>query len=184
MNVLGEGSQLTYENFIYISLTATFASSSFSSLATAARAGTEGGPASFSALEGQELVLDVEGTRVFLGKKQAGKRSQLWRMTPTGMLQHEGSSPPQDPPAPPEMRHPLVAGASASVGGGRHGGSGGSAGGNAQLLANLNRAKNVLVLDIAGPAVQPTKQVGIFLVATTEGRVSPKNSIPDLKCLL
>ena len=48
-------------------------------------------------IEGQQLVLDVEGTRVFLSKKETGKRSQLWRQTANGMLQHEGSSPPQDP---------------------------------------------------------------------------------------
>ena len=43
------------------------------------------------------MAADVEGTRVFLAPKEAGKRSQLWRMTSGGMLQHEGSSPPQDP---------------------------------------------------------------------------------------
>ena len=44
------------------------------------------------------LVLDVpEGSRVVLGRKLGAQRSQLWRMTSTGMLQHEGSSPPQDP---------------------------------------------------------------------------------------
>jgi len=29
--------------------------------------------------------------------KEQGKRSQLWRMTSQGMLQHEGSSAPRDP---------------------------------------------------------------------------------------
>lgn len=51
-----------------------------------------------TAIDCQQLVLDVpEGTRVKLGRKEAGRRSQLWRMTSTGMLQHEGSSPPYDP---------------------------------------------------------------------------------------
>ncbi len=51
-----------------------------------------------SALECQQLVLDVpEGTRVKLARKENGRRSQLWRMTSTGRLQHEGSSPPHDP---------------------------------------------------------------------------------------
>ena len=136
MNVLGEGSQLTYENFIYIAMTATFASPE--------AAGRTGGG---SGLAGQDLVLDVEGTRVFLGKKQAGKRSQLWRMTPTGMLQHEGSSAPQDPTS-------ASAAASASAASAASG-----AASKAALLANLDRAKNALVLDIAGPAVQPTQQV-------------------------
>ena len=71
MNVIGSGETLTYENFIYIAMSATFETS--------------------KPLDG--LVLDVDGTRVILSRKEAGKRSQLWRMTPTGMLQHEGSSP-------------------------------------------------------------------------------------------
>ena len=53
--------------------------------------------AAAAALEEEGLVLDVDGTRVILSRKEAGKRSQLWRMTPSGMIQHEGSSPPQDP---------------------------------------------------------------------------------------
>ena len=31
--------------------------------------------------------------------QEQGKRSQLWRMTSQGMLQHEGSSAPRDPRA-------------------------------------------------------------------------------------
>ncbi len=58
MNVTGEGSQLTYENFIYVVMTETF-----------------------NKAEDQELVLDVDGTKVFLARKETGKRSQLWRMT-------------------------------------------------------------------------------------------------------
>ena len=38
-------------------------------------------------LDQQQLVLDVEGTRVFLAPKEPGKRNQLWRMTSSGMLQ-------------------------------------------------------------------------------------------------
>lgn len=33
--------------------------------------------------------------------QEPGKRSQLWRMTGSGMLVHEGSSPPQNKPAQP-----------------------------------------------------------------------------------
>lgn len=32
-----------------------------------------------------------------LARKRQGQRSQLWRMTPNGQLQHEGSSPPSHP---------------------------------------------------------------------------------------
>jgi hypothetical protein len=49
-------------------------------------------------VESQQLVLDVpDGTRVILRRKETGARSQLWRMTGDGQLQHEGSSPPRDP---------------------------------------------------------------------------------------
>ena len=55
-------------------------------------------PLEDSALDCLHLVLDVvDGCRVTLARKENGRRSQLWRMTPSGMLQHEGSSPPFDP---------------------------------------------------------------------------------------
>lgn len=89
MTTLKEGSQLTYENFIYICLSVTFSGNDATSMADSLDPSN------------QELVLDVpEGTRVVLNRKEAGKRSQLWRMTGSGMLQHEGSSPPRDPSNP------------------------------------------------------------------------------------
>merc|ERR1719228_2466345 len=113
MNVTGAGSQLTYENFIYVAMTSTFQFNWADS--------HPGG--------GAELVLDVpEGTRVVLCKKSGAKRSQLWRMTSTGMLQHEGSSPPQDPKSKKAPDH-----------------------------------SHTLVLDIAGPAVQPDDFVPLML---------------------
>lgn len=52
-------------------------------------------------VENQELVLDVDNTkRVILARKEQGSRSQLWRMSSTGQLQHEGSSPPSHPNQP------------------------------------------------------------------------------------
>ncbi|KAL0274818.1 UNVERIFIED_CONTAM: hypothetical protein PYX00_002852 [Menopon gallinae] len=80
---------LTYENFIYIAFTATFNHVDHN--------GTE---ATFDPLdvESQQLVLDcIDEYRVILNRKQHGARSQLWRMTAEGQLQHEGSSPPRDP---------------------------------------------------------------------------------------
>lgn len=49
----------------------------------------------------QQLVLDVlpNSDRVILNRKEIGARSQFWRMTSSGQLQHEGSSPPVDPRA-------------------------------------------------------------------------------------
>ncbi len=141
MNVIGEGSQLTYENFIYIAMTGTFIGTDLASAgAAAASSGGSSEKQSFvDSIEFQQLVLDVEGTRVFLAKKETGKRSQLWRMTAAGMLQHEGSSPPQDPRKPTS----LTPSKSASAG---------------ELMT-----RNALVLDIAGPAVQPTSYVPLML---------------------
>ena len=56
MNVIGEGSQLTYENFIYIALSATFG---------VQQQRDEGAEKGFTGgISDQELVLDVEGTKV------------------------------------------------------------------------------------------------------------------------
>ena len=112
MNVIGEGSQLTYENFIYIEMTE-----------------------SLKVDHATALVFDVEGTRVYLSPKEAGKRSQLWRMTSNGMLQHEGSSPPQDP-----------------------------------RQSHNDFLRKSLVLDIAGPAVQPNTYVPLMLRKPEERR--------------
>lgn len=75
MDRLGPVAQLTYENFIYVAFTGTFTDET-------------------SPLEQQYLVLDVlpdNSGKVVLAVKQPGRRSQLWRMTSTGQLQHEGS---------------------------------------------------------------------------------------------
>ncbi|GFQ85231.1 vacuolar protein sorting-associated protein 13D [Trichonephila clavata] len=86
MNIFREGSQLFYENFIYIIFSGTFLNDN---------GGTSGVPPN---LAGREYVLDVPyNNKVVINKREVGKRSQLWRMTSTGMLQHEGSSPPRDP---------------------------------------------------------------------------------------
>jgi vacuolar protein sorting-associated protein 13D len=111
MTTLKEGNQLTYENFIYVCLSVTFDDQLYSKD------------------EQEQLVLDVpEGTRVVLNRKEAGQRSQLWRMTGSGMLQHEGSSPPRDP----SVHHPVD-------------------------------PSRILVLDIAGPALQPSQYVHLML---------------------
>ncbi|KAJ9601170.1 hypothetical protein L9F63_000690, partial [Diploptera punctata] len=115
-----EAPGLTYENFIYIAFTGTFKSQDLSSAS------------SYNPLdvESQQLVLDVpEGSRVVLSRKEKGARSQLWRMTGDGQLQHEGSSPPRDP----------------------------------RSKNNAHSDDKILVLDIAGPAPQPTQYVSLVL---------------------
>ncbi|XP_067382192.1 intermembrane lipid transfer protein VPS13D isoform X3 [Channa argus] len=91
-NFFREYNKLYYENFIYIAATHTFSQKH------------ETRPVGKKLLvSSAELVLDVDTKtqRVILKKKEPGKRSQLWRMTGTGMLCHEGSSPPQSKPAQP-----------------------------------------------------------------------------------
>ncbi|KAB0794994.1 hypothetical protein PPYR_11833 [Photinus pyralis] len=112
MNILGGASGLTYENFIYIAFTGTF----------------KNGEDILDPLdvESQQLVLDVvNNTQIVIARKQPGQRSQLWRMTTTGQLQHEGSSPPSHP--------------------------------------QQMRTENILVLDIEGPAPQPTNYTRLML---------------------
>ncbi|XP_029689291.1 vacuolar protein sorting-associated protein 13D isoform X3 [Takifugu rubripes] len=92
MNFFREYNKLYYENFIYIAATHTFSQT------------VEKRPVGKKRLVScAELVLDVDTKtqRVILKKKEPGKRSQLWRMTGSGMLCHEGSSPPQNKPAQP-----------------------------------------------------------------------------------
>ncbi|XP_013911016.1 PREDICTED: vacuolar protein sorting-associated protein 13D-like, partial [Thamnophis sirtalis] len=96
MNDFQESKQLYYENFIYIAATYTFSGVQEES----------GRPvAANKDLACAELVLDVspKTQRVVLKKKEPGKRSQLWRMTVSGMLCHEGSAVPRHPnkPSPP-----------------------------------------------------------------------------------
>ncbi|XP_071526978.1 intermembrane lipid transfer protein VPS13D [Panulirus ornatus] len=125
MDVLGQGAGLTYENFIYIAFTGTFQKTCDDNDTS------EGGDVTLdpTAIECQQLVLDVpEGTRVRLARKEKGSRSQLWCMTSTGRLQHEGSSPPHDPTS-----------------------------------KKTRKNTNILVLDIAGPAPQPTEYTPLML---------------------
>uniref|UniRef100_A0A1A7YHK4 Vacuolar protein sorting 13D n=1 Tax=Iconisemion striatum TaxID=60296 RepID=A0A1A7YHK4_9TELE len=88
MNFFREYNKLYYENFIYIAATHTFSQKL---------------ERKHRLISCTELVLDVDPKtqRVILQKKEPGKRSQLWRMTGTGMLCHEGSSPPQSKPSQP-----------------------------------------------------------------------------------
>ncbi|RZC42308.1 vacuolar protein sorting-associated protein 13D [Asbolus verrucosus] len=98
LNKLGKASGLTYENFIYIAFTGTF-KNCFS------------GQDVMDPLdvESQELVLDVvKNNQIILNRKRHGQRSQLWRMTPEGRLQHEGSSPPSHPHQPTKSDNILV----------------------------------------------------------------------------
>ncbi|XP_054856929.1 intermembrane lipid transfer protein VPS13D isoform X2 [Eublepharis macularius] len=96
MDDFQDSKQLYYENFIYIAAAYTFSGLQEES----------GRPVTSNKdVDCAELVLDVspKTQRVILKKKEPGKRSQLWRMTGTGMLCHEGSAVPHHPnkPSPP-----------------------------------------------------------------------------------
>ncbi|XP_053625592.1 intermembrane lipid transfer protein Vps13D isoform X2 [Plodia interpunctella] len=82
LDVLGATHHLLYQNFIYVV---------FSS------APPPPPPPPGSAPDENVLVLEVPlgSTRVVLGRKRYGDRSQLWRRGPNDQLIHEGSSPPQ-----------------------------------------------------------------------------------------
>ncbi|XP_046280637.1 intermembrane lipid transfer protein VPS13D isoform X2 [Marmota monax] len=97
MNDFQDNRQLYYENFIYIAATYTF---------SGLQEGTGRPGCANKAITCAELVLDVspKTQRVILKKKEPGKRSQLWRMTGTGMLAHEGSSVPHNPNKPSATR--------------------------------------------------------------------------------
>ncbi|NWY00497.1 VP13D protein, partial [Nothoprocta ornata] len=97
MNDFQDSKQLYYENFIYIAATYTFSGLQ----ETNVRSIATNKDAAYA-----ELVLDVspKTQRVVLKKKEPGKRSQLWRMTGTGMLCHEGSSVPHNPNKPSSPR--------------------------------------------------------------------------------
>ncbi|KAL1131086.1 hypothetical protein AAG570_012323 [Ranatra chinensis] len=123
LNKLEEGPGLTYENFIYIAFTGTFKD-------------YNSGGADALDVECQQLVLDVpdsDSCKVVLSRKQHGARSQLWRMTADGHLQHEGSSPPRAPP------------------------------------------DKIMVLDICGPAPQPSQYVGLMIRRPDKRRTSTQS---------
>ncbi|XP_075461165.1 intermembrane lipid transfer protein VPS13D isoform X3 [Ascaphus truei] len=97
MNDFQNSKQLYYENFIYIAATYTFSGSQEGNVRPVAQNKN---------ITYAELVLDVQykTQRVILTKKEPGKRSQLWRMSGSGMLCHEGSCAPHNPNKPSNAR--------------------------------------------------------------------------------
>ncbi|XP_061519091.1 intermembrane lipid transfer protein Vps13D isoform X1 [Anopheles gambiae] len=77
--------RLMYENFIYIAFSQTF------------ETGLQEEEDGRFEVRSQQLVLGVVDGRVLLVRKQAGDRSQLWRMNNEKQLEHEGTSPPSEP---------------------------------------------------------------------------------------
>uniref|UniRef100_A0A4W3GI10 Vacuolar protein sorting 13 homolog D n=1 Tax=Callorhinchus milii TaxID=7868 RepID=A0A4W3GI10_CALMI len=90
MNDFKESKQLFYENFIYIAASHTFS-------------GYDGQVDKGLAVSGWSglVTFSLNSGNV----QEPGKRSQLWRMTVSGTLCHEGSSPPHNPNKPSSGRH-------------------------------------------------------------------------------
>lgn len=110
----------------------------------------------------QQLVLDVlpNSDRVVLNRKEIGARSQFWRMTGTGQLQHEGSSPPVDPRAKrtSEVDNVMVVKLRIFL---------------FIFFFDINASlRFIQVLDIAGPALQPKEFVGLALRRPSQRRLS------------
>ncbi|OQR68370.1 vacuolar protein sorting-associated protein 13D-like [Tropilaelaps mercedesae] len=129
MRTFKVGNRLYYENFFYIAFTGTFLEPRPAVAQKSARS-----------VRNEELVLDVtnEG-RVVINRKITGSRSQLWRMTPERMLQHEGSSTPRVPQA-----------REASPG-------------SSRLRDAAGNQGRVFVLDIDAPAADPHRCVPLVL---------------------
>lgn len=118
LNSFAPGNTLTYDNFYYLAFEETFSSHHFymnymddesEQLMYMMMTGEN---VSFMENEMKMLVLDVSDDEnksyhneqhqppksVILGRKERGKRSQLWRQDKTNHLIHEGTSPPLEPP--------------------------------------------------------------------------------------
>ncbi|XP_047493790.1 vacuolar protein sorting-associated protein 13D-like isoform X6 [Penaeus chinensis] len=171
LNILCEGARLTYENFIYIAFTGTFRKRLPLHMACGSSS-ADGSDVTLDPtdVECQQLVLDVpEGTRVKLARKEVS-RTQLWRMTSTGMLQHEGSSPPHDPSSKKSRSNSNILARDSTK----------NRKSKVQSLVRkvkdldrrrkLKKRQPYLVLDIAGPAPQPTEYTPLMLRKPDERR--------------
>ncbi|KPM09106.1 DUF1162 domain containing protein [Sarcoptes scabiei] len=118
LNSFAPDKTLLYDNFYYLAFEETFTYEQFD--ANYVENDEDAEQLMYMMMAGQDfsfwdndigakmLVLDVAETNllasnseeepkpVFLGRKERGKRSQLWRLDPSNHLIHEGSSPPYE----------------------------------------------------------------------------------------
>ena len=92
---LGPGENLCYENHICLALEQTF-KEEYPSKHPLQKSRSINERTSFSLLNHRQLVIDYIQGKLVLAPREENKRSQLWRMTSSGLLVHTGSSSPRD----------------------------------------------------------------------------------------
>jgi vacuolar protein sorting-associated protein 13D len=96
---LGHGENLCYENHICLALEQTFNDESiteYPSKHSLQKSRSINDRNSFPLLNQRQLVIDYIQGNLVLAPREENKRSQLWRMTSSGLLVHTGSSSPRD----------------------------------------------------------------------------------------
>jgi vacuolar protein sorting-associated protein 13D len=96
---LGHGENLCYENHICLALEQTFDEESmhqYPSKYSLQKSRSNNDRHSFHLLNQRQLVIDYLQGKLVLAQREENKRSQLWRMTSSGLLVHTGSSSPRD----------------------------------------------------------------------------------------
>lgn len=96
---LGHGENLCYENHICLALEQTFneeTANQYQSKYSLQKSRTSSERNSFNLLNQRQLVVDYIQGKLVLAQREENKRSQLWRMTSSGLLVHTGSSSPRD----------------------------------------------------------------------------------------
>lgn len=95
----GPGENLCYENHIYLALEHTFDeqhSNRYSSVYSNLKPRPIRDRHMLPLVLQQHLVIDYIQGKLVLAQREENKRSQLWRMTSSGVLVHTGSSSPRD----------------------------------------------------------------------------------------
>ncbi len=96
---LGPGENLCYENHICLAMEQTFneeTNNQYQSKYTLQKSRSIDGRNSFPLFNQRQLVIDYLQGKLVLAPREENKRSQLWRMTSSGLLVHTGSSSPRD----------------------------------------------------------------------------------------
>ncbi|CAF0789547.1 unnamed protein product [Rotaria sordida] len=96
---LGHGENLCYENHICLAFEQTFNQEpkiQYQSKYSIQNSKSINDRNTFQLLNQQQLVIDYIQGKLILAQREENKRSQLWRMTSSGLLVHTGSSSPRD----------------------------------------------------------------------------------------
>ncbi|CAF5215820.1 unnamed protein product, partial [Rotaria magnacalcarata] len=96
---LGHGENLCYENHICLAFEQTFMEGNiaqYQSKHLLHKSKSVNDRNAFPLFNQQQLVIDYIENKLVLAQREENKRSQLWRMTSSGLLVHTGSSSPRD----------------------------------------------------------------------------------------